>query len=336
VIVSRSRPALRKLSLQRLYHTRSVGAGRWSPDGRRICFASNASGRQNIWIVDSEGGWPLQLTVSDQRQIPGGWSPDGKWITFQSDYDGDEQWDLFAVSTETGDVRNLTGTPEISEESPRWSPDGKRLAYTSKPKSAASYEIHVMDFATGRIREITKDTPPEFSNHDPVWSPDGSSLAFTRNRADQKVDIIFIVEMRTGAIRRVSPDEGEHNYHAADWSPDGKRLLITSSALNRFSNVALLDLKTGSIDWITRETWDSDAGEFRGRFVAYESNVDGNGQVFLFDVKNRKRKALGARSGISSLGSEVFSPDGKRVLFSYSGPSQPNDLCASVIGLPKA
>ena len=39
--------------------------------------------------------------MSDQRQVPGGWSPDGKWITFQSDYDGDEQWDLFAVSTES-------------------------------------------------------------------------------------------------------------------------------------------------------------------------------------------------------------------------------------------
>ena len=61
VIVSRSRPGLRKLSLQRLYHTRTVGAGRWSPDGRRICFASNASGRQNLWIVDSTGGWPLQI-----------------------------------------------------------------------------------------------------------------------------------------------------------------------------------------------------------------------------------------------------------------------------------
>ena len=63
-ILSRSRPGLRKLSLQRLYRTRSVGGGRWSPDGRRICFSSNLSGRQNLWIVDSKGGWPLQLTVS--------------------------------------------------------------------------------------------------------------------------------------------------------------------------------------------------------------------------------------------------------------------------------
>ncbi len=34
-----------------------------------------------------------------------------QWITFQSDRDGDEQWDLFAVPTETGEMRNLTRTP---------------------------------------------------------------------------------------------------------------------------------------------------------------------------------------------------------------------------------
>ena len=325
-ILSRARPGLRKLSLQRLYHTRIIGAGRWSPDGRQICFASNASGRQNLWIVDSRGGWPLQLTVSDQRQIPGGWSPDGKWITLQSDHNGDEQWDLFAVSTETGEVRNLTRTPEISEESPRWSPDGKRLAYVWKPKTGASYEIHVMEFSTGRIRQITKSTSKEFSNHDPIWSPDGRYLAFTRNRADQKLDILFVANLRTGRLERVSPAEGEENYHAADWSPDSRRLLITSTALNRFSNVGLLELKTGAIDWITRGTWESEAGEFRGRSIAYESNIDGNSQVFLLDVKTRKRKAIGPKSGLSFLGSEVFSPDHKRILYSSSGSTRPSDL----------
>ena len=90
--------------------------------------------------------------------------------------------------------------------------------------------------------------------------------------------------------------------------------------------MGLLDIGSGAIDWITRETWDCDAGEFRGGFIAYESNVDGNGRVFLYDVKTRKRKALGAKSGLNSLGSEVFSPDGKRVLLSSSGPTQPNDL----------
>ncbi len=68
------------------------------------------------------GGWPTQLTVSDQRQTSADWSPDGKWIAYISDYDGDEQWDIFFVSPKTGQVVNITNTREISEESPTWSP----------------------------------------------------------------------------------------------------------------------------------------------------------------------------------------------------------------------
>ncbi len=103
--------------------------------------------------------------------------------------------------------------------------------------------------------------------------------------------------------------------------------MITSNALNRFSNVAPLDLKSGAIEWITQETWECDAGEFRGRLIAYESNIDGNSRIFLYDVKTQKRKSLGAKSGLNSLGSEVFSPDGKQILYTSSGPRQPSDLC---------
>src|SRR5580765_1049732 len=56
------------LSVERLYMTRSVGATAWSPDGKTIAFVSNISGRNNIWLVSAEGGWPTQLTVSNQRQ----------------------------------------------------------------------------------------------------------------------------------------------------------------------------------------------------------------------------------------------------------------------------
>src|SRR6478609_2816337 len=55
------------LSLERLYMTRSVTGTAWSPDGKTIAFVSNISGRNNLWLVPAEGGWPLQLTVSDQR-----------------------------------------------------------------------------------------------------------------------------------------------------------------------------------------------------------------------------------------------------------------------------
>ena len=92
----------KSLSIEKLYMTRAIGGTTWSPDGKTVAFISNISGRNNLWLVPTEGGWPTQLTISDQRQGGLSWSPDGKWIAYQSDYDGDEQWDIFLVSPKTG------------------------------------------------------------------------------------------------------------------------------------------------------------------------------------------------------------------------------------------
>src|SRR3974390_1963056 len=83
----------RTLTIEKLYNTRQIGRPDWSPDGKTIVFVSNISGRNNLWLVPAEGGWPLQLTVSDQRQTAPAWSPDGKWIGYPAGYDGHEQWE---------------------------------------------------------------------------------------------------------------------------------------------------------------------------------------------------------------------------------------------------
>jgi len=58
----------RSLTIDKLYMTRQIGRPTWSPDGKSIAFISNMSGRNNIWVVSGDGGFPTQLTVSDQRQ----------------------------------------------------------------------------------------------------------------------------------------------------------------------------------------------------------------------------------------------------------------------------
>ena len=145
----------KSLTIEKLFMTRQIGPATWSPDGKSIAFISNMSGRNNLWVVPSDGGWPVQLTVSDQRQTAPAWSPDGKWIAYQSDFDGDELWDIFLVSPETGRVVNLTQTREIAETDPTWSPDGRFLAYLVKPKTSAATEIDVYDTLMREVRHIT-------------------------------------------------------------------------------------------------------------------------------------------------------------------------------------
>ncbi len=180
------------LSLERLYMTRAVGNTAWSPDGKTIAFVTNITGRNNIWIVAVEGGWPMQLTVSDQRQTALAWSPDGKWIAYQSDYDGDEQWDIFLVSPKTGQVVNITKTREIAEENPAWSPDGRYLAYMVKPKTSSVYEIDVFDTVMRTTKHLTSGTPKDKMNVNPVWTKDSKFIVYTQQQAKGTDSNIFI------------------------------------------------------------------------------------------------------------------------------------------------
>src|SRR3954466_795645 len=150
---------VRPLSIEKLYNTRFIGGSTWAPDGKSIAFITNISGRNNIWVASSDGGWPAQLTINDQRQTAPSWSPNGKWIAFNSDHDGDEQWDLLMVSAENGEVVSLTNTPDVAEIEDAWSPDSRYIAFMSKPRSSSTYEIDIMDVLTRRFRALTRNTP---------------------------------------------------------------------------------------------------------------------------------------------------------------------------------
>src|SRR5207248_7726884 len=91
-VVSSLNPAARPAPVDDLYYTRSVFGAAWSPDGQQIVFTTDISGRSNLWKVRASGGWPIQLTQSDDRQYSAVWSPDGKWIVYEQDRAGNELW----------------------------------------------------------------------------------------------------------------------------------------------------------------------------------------------------------------------------------------------------
>jgi dipeptidyl aminopeptidase/acylaminoacyl peptidase len=334
----------RSLTIEKLWMTRQIGGATWSPDGKSIAFISNMSGRNNLWIIPAEGGWPVQLTVSDQRQTAPAWSPDGKWIAYQSDYDGDEQWDIFLVSPKTGKVVNLTQTREIAEINPTWSPDGLSLAYQVKPKTSAAYEIDIYDMVMREVKHLTANTPQDKRNANPIWSKDGKYIVYTQRQAKGTDSNIFIADVATGKSTLLTPHEGEERYTANDIDPraipDGRRILITSNASNGYENVGLLDFGTkgelrgvfspGRIAWLTQDKWEIRGGEFSpdGKRLTFSANVDGNEDIYLFDLAAGKSTVLPVAKGVNEPvgGHSAFSADGSRILYNHNGPTAPGDL----------
>jgi dipeptidyl aminopeptidase/acylaminoacyl peptidase len=330
----------KSLSIEKLFMTRNVGGTTWSPDGKTIAFIANISGRNNLWTVPTAGGWPTQLTISDQRQSAPAWSPDGKWIAFQSDYNGDEQWDIFLVSPKTGTVVNVTNTRQIAELYPTWSPDGRYLAFQVKPKTSSVYEIDIYDTMMREAKHLTSNTPANKMNSDPHWSRDGKWIAYTEEQAKGTDSNIFVAEVATGNKLLLTPHDGEQIYSASDFSPDGKKLLITSNAFNGYENVGLLEIASKKISWLTKDKWEINSGNFSpdGKNITWKANLDGNTDIYIHSLATGKSSALPLPKGVNSLGGAEsgFSKDGSQLLYYHNGPNAPDDAWVYTVATGKS
>jgi dipeptidyl aminopeptidase/acylaminoacyl peptidase len=312
-----------------LFFTRSVSGAAWSPDGTQIVFTSNFTGRNNLWKVNADGGWPIQLNQSDDRQSGAVWSPDGKWIVFQSDTGGGEIYDLYAIPSDGGEVVNLTNTPEISETVPVWSRDGKSLAIEYKPKTASANDIAILDFKTRTVRNLTQEKTPDHVWDGPFWSADDKYIYATRaNVASTDADI-FRIEVASGAQENLTKHEGEARNEVSAISPDGRLLLVTADKPGGYPNVALLDLATKKLTWVTNTEWEAGSVNFSpdGKQLTYQINADGRNDAYLVDTATLKSEKLNVPAGFNFYAGNPssFSPDGRHLLINHQSSTQPGD-----------
>ena len=282
-VTSASNPAAQAVPIHKLYYTRTVGGASWSPDGKQVVFSTNLTGRMNLWKVAASGGWPIQLSESDDRQSGAVWSPDGKWIVFEQDAGGGEIFDLYAVPADGGDAVNLTNTLDVSETGARWSPDGGTLAISYRPKDSSSEDIALLDWKSRQVRKLTNEQAKDREWGEAVWSPDGKTIYADRANAGFTDSDVYRIDVATGGIQNLTPHKGEVMYSVSSVSPDGSTLLVTSNAKGGYQNVALLDVATKAFTWVTSLQWDTQAGHFSpdGATFTYSVNEDGRTDVYL-------------------------------------------------------
>ncbi len=327
---SLAEPGAAPAPIDDLFYTRSVTGGAWSPNGKEIVFTTNLTGRFNLWKVNAEGGWPVQLSQSDDRQYGGTWSPDGKWIVFESDQGGGEIYDLFAIPSNGGEIINLTNTPDISENSAVWSPDGSRMAISYKPKTASAIDVAILNWKTREVHNLTQEKTKNHVWGGTFWSPDGKYIYATRTDAGFNDSDVYRVDVATGASENLTPHQGQNRSSVSAVSPDGRTLLITSDKPGGYPNVAFLDIATQKITWATDTKWEAQSGDFSpdGKQFSYLVNEDGRSDAYLGDVSTRHSGKINFPAGLNTYAGSPssFSPRGERLLVDHQSSTQPGDL----------
>ncbi len=329
-ITSAEMPGAGPVPIDDLFYTRSTGGGAWSPDGKEVVFTSNFTGRFNLWKVSSSGGWPIQLSQSDDRQGGAVWSPDGKWIVFQSDRGGGEIYDLYAIPANGGEILNLTKTEDISETEATWSPNGREVAIAYKPKTAPVTDIAVMDWSSRSVRNLTNEKTQDHIWINKIWSPDGKSLYASRINAGFTDGSVYRIDAASGKEEDMTPHEGQARNIVSSVSSDGKTLLLTSDRPGGYPNVALLDVATKKLTWVSDSRWEAQSGDFSpdGKSFTYTINEDGRTDAYLADTSTRKGSKLSMAEGLNGFAGDPtpFSADGTQLLINHQSSAQPADL----------
>ena len=148
----------------------------WSPDGRKLAYASHRlSALAEVRVQDaSEPGQGTLLFQPVENFHPIDWSPDGKYLLLQGygTGTGADNIDLWVVEPREGaQPRPIVKQSRLQSQG-QFSPDGKWLAYTSDESGAP--QVYLRAFPSGEARTQVSAN----GGAQPRWRGDGRELFY--------------------------------------------------------------------------------------------------------------------------------------------------------------
>jgi dipeptidyl aminopeptidase/acylaminoacyl peptidase len=149
-------------------------------------------------------------------------------------------------------------------EGARYQPgNGDSFLFLKDVGGAEFFQIYRYDLAGG---EVTLLTDGKSRNTTPVWSYQGDSIAYgSTKRSGNDVDIWVVNASDPASARMIAPMDGG-GWEVADWSPDGKQLLLLNGVSAAETYVWLLDVTSGKKELLTPKSEAETVARSNARF----------------------------------------------------------------------
>jgi dipeptidyl aminopeptidase/acylaminoacyl peptidase len=322
---------------------RSDDSPRWSPDGTRIAYLSDADGKPQIYVRWMDTGQTARITNLEEPPAAIAWSPDGKRLSFSA-----------LVPSKGPHIADLPTPPAGA----KWADPPQaydRLVYRF---NGAGYlkpgflQVFIVSAEGGAPRQITSDGFPNGGGElgGPArasWSADGQFLIVSANRHPESDHAYFDTNvyqfsLADGTLRQLTTRNGPDNN--ATFSPDGKWIAYTgfddryqghqttklyvmsSDGTGSHSISDKLDRDVGDIQW---------AADDSGVYFQYDDQ--GDTKIGFLSTDGTFRKITDhVASTVSAYGAGSFSVSHDGLIAFTSGTAEnPGDIAVESGGMTK-
>lgn len=236
-----------------------------SPDGSKIAFYYDETGRNELYVLDRASGEYEQITDGEVPRSARWWL---RWagrddeLLFHRDEDGDEQNDLHTVSLD-GDSEKLVTVDgqgiliDVTD-------DGQTVLYASD--EGRQLNLYSYDRSSEETAQLTDYDQPVRGG---LFSPAGERLAYVGNETSTLENTDLYLAAADGSDPRrldVGTEGSETELH--DWFPDGERLLVSDNT-DDLRRVGIYDLGDDTVEWLGPHEAEESGVEVSpdGRFV---------------------------------------------------------------------
>ncbi|RMI14496.1 MAG: S9 family peptidase, partial [Calditrichaeota bacterium] len=278
---------LRRVSDGKLVQTFRGGTAlstvQWSPVGQRFAYTDTQNKKATLWLVDLEQGTSEPLLRDVERLENFTWSPEGNFI-------------IYSVAEEP--KKEKDGLKRLESPRDRW-PWFRRKSY-----------LYRLNLPGGTRQRLTAGS---LTTHLDAISPDGKKLVFSRTVDDFSQrpytrTILSLLDLQDFSVDTLI-EAGWYN--SAQWSPDGRYLLITGSPSlfgeigqnvpegmipNDYDGQAYLyEVATGKITALTREfdpSIESAVWEASGEAIIFRVTEREYGRLYRYILKSGEFRRL--------------------------------------------